>query len=165
MSRMIAMLMADAQTQEAMRSWAIRSGFDIDDGNPFHVTLLATVNEIDAPNGSTSIKPVSVDAVGFEALGANGEVPVIRVDGDGALQIGREFFVRLYGAEPTFAEFKPHVSITYDWNGSFPVLDQLSLPEFPLSFDRLVVEPFDAGEQKSLVPRRSAYTGAHLLYR
>lgn len=164
MNRMIAMLMASPQTQADLRVYAISSGFDIDDGDAFHVTLLATANAIDAPSGNIAIAPVTVAAVGFEALGAEGEVPVIRVDGDEGLQTGREFFVRLFGAEPTFAEFKPHVSLSYDWDG-FPALSDLDLPDFPLVFDRLVVEPFKADQAKSLAPRRPRFLGAHAVYR
>jgi len=161
---MIAMLIASHDTQNALRSYAIRAGFDIDDGFPFHVTLLATANPISAPETDHQIAPVAVEPDGFEALGADGDVPVLRVTSEGALDLAREFFVEVYGAEPTFADFKPHISLSYDWQDG-PELEELDAPDFPLIFDRLVVTEFKP-EQKSLIfPRPRSVFGAHWVYR
>jgi hypothetical protein len=67
----------------------------------------------------------------------------------------REFFVTLYGIQPTFAEFKPHVSLSYSWNGS-PALDDLELPSVPLLFDQMKVKAlksYFALPQRRKVPK------------
>lgn len=173
MNPKIAMLIASTATQSALRAWALRQGFDLttthggreitDDMFDFHVTLLATTNPISAPLADNQIAPIEVEAVGFEALGVDADTPVLTLDASEGLEIARAFFVEVYGAEPTFADFKPHISLSYNWIGE-PALDELDLPAFPLVFDRLVVKDFEI-EQKSRIFRRARPVGAHALYR
>jgi len=164
MQQMIAMLIASQDTQAALRAYAVRSGFDIDDGHDFHVTLLATANPIMAPEADNLIAPVEVMATGFDTLGPDANVPALSLDAHEALVVARAFFVDLYGAEPTYADFKPHVSLSYDWDGE-PPLDGIDLPAFPLIFDRLVVTEFKPEQKAILLRRKSLRVGAHGVYR
>jgi hypothetical protein len=169
----IAMLVASDRTQYAMRIWARAQGFDLtrthggrqitEDMFDFHVTLLATANPISAPATDHRIAALEVEAVGFETLGKDADTPVLSLEAGEALQLAREFFVEVYGAEPTFEDFKPHISLSYNWRG-VPALSDLELPDFPLIFDRLIVTEFEA-EQKALILPRRIVPGAHAVYR
>lgn len=168
------MLIASTETQSALRSWAIRNGFDLtrthggreitDDMFDFHVTLLATANAISAPKTDHQIAAVTVEPVGFAVLGRDEDVPVLSVEANDALKLAREFFVEVYGAEPTFEQFKPHVSLSYNWSGE-PDLADLDLPSFPLVFDRLIVTDFQAEQKSMILPGPRVVPGAHGVYR
>ncbi|WP_072389856.1 DUF2213 domain-containing protein [Hyphomicrobium sp. CS1GBMeth3] len=149
--RRIVMLRATPDTQHALREWAIAQGFDLawsHSGWPqtnwdfdFHVTLLATENAVSIPEGARWIEPVTVEASGFDVFGVDDRVPVLRLADHQTLTAMREFFITSYGAKPTFADFKPHVSLSYKWPGE-PAVDSLAPPPFPLVFDFLVVGLF-----------------------
>lgn len=171
----IAMLAASTETQAAMRSYCLGAGFDLthtfggreitDDMFDFHVTLMATKEPVFIPVTDHVIQAIEVTPTGFEVLGKDEDTPVISLDAAGALQLARDFFLDVYGAEPTFEDFKPHVSLSYNWSGS-PALDEIELPSFPLLFDRLIVTEFKP-EQKSLLLlwHRKRLPGAHAVYR
>ena len=160
------MLVASHDTNNGLRSWAERQGFDLGsdfDGNPrpvdkfdFHITLVASANAVFVPETQHMIEPVEASAVGFDVLGKDREVPVLKLEPSAALVAMREFFIETYGIEPTFADYKPHVSLSYAWDGE-PALEDLELPDVPLVFDQLRVKPLDAPAQKA--------AGAHRLYR
>jgi hypothetical protein len=171
----IAMLAASDETQNALRAWALRAGFDLtrthggreiaDDQFDFHITLLATAEPVFIPQTDHQIEPLHVDRVGFDVLGKDGDVPVLLVQAEGVLGQGRAFFMQFYGAEPTFADFKPHITLSYAWDGD-PALADLEPPSFPLLFDRLIVQDLDPEHKARLMRRQTkAVVGAHGLYR
>lgn len=145
----IVMLVADHDTQNALAAWAEAAGFDQAYGGraitpdmfDFHITLLATADAVSIPETDHLIEPVAVEAVSFDALGPDKDTPVLSLSKDG-LQLLRDYFIETYGAEPIYTDFKPHVSLSYAWDGE-PALEDLELPDFPLVFDRLVVKPFE----------------------
>jgi hypothetical protein len=149
--RRIAMLRATPETQTAMREWATAQGFDLawsHSGWPqttwdfdFHVTLIATENDVSIPEGTRWVEPVTVEPTGFDVFGIDDRVPVLRLADHHALTAMRSFFMTAYGAKPTFDEFKPHVSLSYKWAG-VPDLASISPPPFPLVFDFLIVGAF-----------------------
>ncbi len=144
----IVMLHASADTQRAMRAWAIAQGFDIStsfDGEVqhvedfgFHATIVATNNDVTIPTGEHDIAPATVRATSLALLGDDKDVPVLSLPADGILGDMRQHFVNTYGADPTFPDFKPHLSLSYAWNGA-PAIDGLEVPGFDLVFDRIVV--------------------------
>jgi hypothetical protein len=151
-------LLASDDTDAALRAWATAQGFDLGtdyDGNPrpadrfdFHVTLVASANEVFVPETQHMIRPVGLDAEGFGVLGADRRVPVLKLTPSARLTAMRAFFVETYGLKPTFAEFRPHVSLSYVWPGT-PELDDLELPDVDLVFDQLRVKTL-GGPKKAL---------------
>jgi hypothetical protein len=152
-ARRVVSLHVDAATQEKLRQWCIDAGFDLGwnyDGWPidpdyfrFHVTLLATKNEVEIEDRWQPIGALSVTPAGFAVLGADRRVPVLTLEGNQKLTAMREFFIASFDAEPTFPEFTPHISLSYKWDGA-PDLSKLSPPSFPLTFDALVVAVLEA---------------------
>lgn len=149
--RRIVVLEASWATQERLVEWALANGFDLKwshSGWPqravdfrFHVTILATENEVAIPLTWRSVGPLTLRATGFEVLGDN--TPTIRLEAHDDLTAIRQLFVERFGAVPTHPDFKPHLSLSYRWSGS-PNLDALTLPDFPLVFDSLAVSEFEA---------------------
>jgi hypothetical protein len=143
----IVLLYADHDTQNALTAWAEAAGFDVGGDNPheglaFHVTLLATANDVAIPLTDQMIEPVTATARYFEAMGQDADTPALMLETDDQMLADlRGFYVHAYGAEPTF-DFRPHVSLSYAWQG-VPALEDLEPPDFPLVFDRLVVDVFD----------------------
>jgi hypothetical protein len=144
----IVMLYADAATQANLTAWAEAMGFDLEEGAgtglAFHITLLATANDVAIPLTSHLVEPVVVVPIGVAHLGENEDTPAFTLAENGQLEAMRAHFVDTYGAEPTF-DFLPHVSLSYNWDGE-PDLRDRDLPDFDMVFDRLVVEPFDSGK-------------------
>lgn len=176
--RKVVCLCADHDTQNMLRAFAIDAGFNIAtdyDGNPrnadafdFHVTLVASANEVGLADTQHMIKPVTAQAIGFDVLGVDRRVPVLKLAASDRLSAMRAHFVDTYGIEPTFAEYKPHVSLAYAWDGK-PALEDLALPERPLVFNQLkiaVLKPAPAkGLRAKRAPLQRTVAGAHRLYR
>lgn len=158
-SRKIVVLVASHDTQAGLRAWATAAGFNLAtdyDGNPraaerfdFHVTLVASKNEVFVPETQHVISPIGLDAVGFDVLGVDRQVPVLKLSPSLRLATMRQFFVETYGIEPTFADYKPHVSLAYAWAGT-PALDDIDLPDVPLVFDQLRVKTLSPAPAKGI---------------
>ena len=156
MSRVVIALIASHDTQNMMRSWATAAGFNLStdyDGNPreadrfdFHVTLVASANDVFVPETQHMIRPIGLDGIGFDVLGVDRQVPVLKMAESARLLAMRQFFVETYGIEPTFADYKPHVSLSYAWTGA-PALEDLAPPDEPLFFDQLRVKLFADGKK------------------
>lgn len=160
-SAKIVMLNTSRETGRNLREWAEGLGFnltrthggrDIDAADfDFHTTLIATATRITLPTGEHEIAPFAVAPMSFGVLGKDDGVPVLNLDA-GRLADLRRFYVQAYGAIPTFEDFKPHVSLSYAWSGA-PALDGLSLPDFPLVFDRIIVDEFTPDTGCDAMPR------------
>lgn len=178
-SRKVVVLIASHDTQAALRAFAEQAGFDLGtdyDGNSrdadrfdFHVTLVASANEVFVPETQHMIVPVEVRAIGFDVLGTDRQVPVLKIDVSEQLVAMREFFVATYGIEPTFADYKPHVSLSYAWSGT-PDLSELEVPDIPLTFDQIRVKTLggqkpEKASRPPLIAAKVWVRGAHGLYR
>lgn len=176
MSRKVVALIASHDTQNGLRAWAQRVGFDLSssyggerrdpDRFDFHVTLVSSANPVSMAETQHVVAPVTLAAVGFDVLGVDRQVPALKIAPSETLATARAFFVGMYAIEPTFAEFKPHVSLSYAWDGT-PALAALALPDMPLVFDQLRVKSLDDLPEKSRRPLMLAKRapGAHGLYR
>lgn len=153
-ARRIVMLRASWETQEKLREWAKAQGFDLAwsySGWPqtswsfdFHVTVVASENEVKLADGFYPIDPLTLTASGYEVLGVDREIPTLAIEANATLSAIRSFFVATHGMKPTFPDFKPHVSLSYKWNGEPPIVEMApALPDFPLVFDALMVAIID----------------------
>jgi len=148
----IVMLFADAETQAALEDWAVAQGFDLSRSHggstlgagefDFHCTLFTTANEIRLPVGEWVIDPVMLYATGLDVLGKDDDTPVLLVDVSADLVEDRDDILEETGGEPTFDKWLPHVSLSYAWDGT-PALNDLEPPDFPLTFDTIVVRAFE----------------------
>lgn len=151
-ARRVVTVRASWETQCNLREWAKSYGFDLGwsySGWPqssydfdFHVTIVASANEVAIEDGVRSIDDLRLDPIGFEVLGDN--TPTIVLDANKTLTAIREFFITTFGITPTYAEFKPHISLSYKWNGDPDIRTSApALPDFPLCFDMLQVSRLD----------------------
>lgn len=149
-------LQADYTTRNALRDWAVKSGFDLEwshggwpqhsDHFDFHVTVIYTANAVGLDVGARSLNPLHLKPAAFGGLGENGETPVLLLEASEKLTAIRDLFLSL-GCEPTYLDFAPHLSLSYRWNGS-PALASLTLPDFPLTFDWLVISEVEEDQGK-----------------
>lgn len=139
----------DADTQEKLRNYCDKNGFDLSkdyDGNEqnpedweFHTTIFYTTSKHDLENreipveGSKSVEPIS-----FEMLGHNNDIPVIKVMSDDIKEL-RNFYENEYGMEDEWPDWKPHISLTYNYSGT-DISDTIELPDFSLMFDKIVIK-------------------------
>jgi hypothetical protein len=131
----------------------------------FHCTIACSINDVALPDMDMPIKPLLAMAGGnyglpvradpdsddVPSLMSSGELPPYKVLGENTpvlclwgdqISLIREFFIQNFGINPTYADFKPHISLSYNWNGK-PALKDLP-KEFPfrIEFDRLVIKEF-----------------------
>lgn len=147
-ARKVVVLLADAATQAAMAAWCTANGFDLGasfGGEPrdpaafeFHLTLFATVGPSDLPDMAHGIDPIAVEPMGFDAFGAEQDTPVMLTWSSLRLEDMRAVMLDCAAADPTYPDFRPHVSLSYAWDGT-PDLDSLVVPDMPLVFDRVEV--------------------------
>jgi hypothetical protein len=145
----IIMLKADARSQAAWRSWCVTHGFDVTrsfSGKPiqptefdFHLTLLASTNPITLPASSRSIPPFTLEPCGFTVLGQ--KTPTAVLAPTAYLTDRRDWIITTYGIVPTYPSFRPHISLSYNWDGH-PLLNILPLPP-SITFDRCIVRVFE----------------------
>jgi hypothetical protein len=159
-SRRIVMLRATWETQEALREWAKQYGFDLGwdySGWPqasswfdFHVTVVASANDVKIPDEVRAIDPLTLNPTGYEVLGVDRKVPALTLEPNATLAAIRDFFIKTYGITPTFADFKPHISLSYKWDGSPDIKTSApAFPSFPLVFDLLMVATIDDDKPKA----------------
>lgn len=142
-------LQPDYATRTALRDWAVKAGFDLgwshggwpqhSDNFDFHMTVVVTTNAVNVEPQARSVNPLRTTARSLGTLGDN--TPVLLINSTETLTAIRDLFVGL-GWEPTYPDFVPHVSLSYRWNGE-PALADLALPDFPITFDWLLVAEFD----------------------
>lgn len=147
-SRKVVVLVADAGTNADMRRWCELQGFDLGasfGGEPrdparfkFHVTLFATVGPSALPEQSHPIEYLLLDAIGFDAFGPERRTPVALLAPVPRLVEMREAWLALADAEPTYPEFRPHLTLSYAWDGQ-PALENLPMINLALGFGRLEV--------------------------
>lgn len=162
-ARRVVTLRADWETQDKLRQWAQQQGFDLGwsySGWPqhssnfdFHVTIVASANKVAIDDGVRMIDPITVTPVGYEVMGKG--TPTIRVEADTKMRAIREFFVSTFAIDPTYADWKPHISLSYKWDGQPDIVKITpALPDFPLRFDLLMVAQIDepASSTKDAAP-------------
>lgn len=149
LSRKIVILHPSEQTNRGLNDWARSCGFDLSrsfsgkiiDEFDFHVTVIATENEVDFNNFDSHWPEIVLEPERFFTLGKNNEVPAIKIAHNWRLHGIWSALIQNNGFVPTFPIYLPHISLSYNWSG-LPKLTHLRLPSFPLIFDRMTMEDF-----------------------
>lgn len=146
----IVMLMADADSSDALRRYCLTHGFDITksfsgrDIPPsqfdFHMTLFASKNVVPIPPSTVPIRPITAHGVVCGRIGPS-QTPCIMFPPIPEILDKRQALIDLYGVEPTYPNFIAHVSLSYARQGPIPQVDWLPQPP-PVTFDRLSIEAF-----------------------
>jgi hypothetical protein len=147
----------DTATQVKLRQWCIENGYDLTvdiDGSEqrmedfdFHTTVFFTTNRFRASwRGEFKMlhAPYEAFVVGFEYLGEEENVPVLKVESPNLWAI-RDYFED-YGLEDAWDEWKPHISISYAGkHGGVLPPEPMTLPIFPLLFDTYHIKKAEEG--------------------
>lgn len=137
-----------SESEEALRNWALMSGFDLTskyDGTTqspsefdFHTTIFFSTNFPYVENGVYEVDPFELELDHFELLGKEKNIPVIKINTDNwQLQMLRKGFEDM-GFKDEWPEYKPHISLSYNYNGK-PDLSELTLPPVKVIANRIVV--------------------------
>lgn len=138
----------DAITQRRLREWAKQNGFDLttkyngekqdEKDFDFHTTVFYTTTEHSLPNHMRVIAPGgSAKVVGFEMLGQNKNIPVLKVSSPMINRI-RQHYAETYGMKDEWPNYIAHVSVSY--SKDLPDISKLKLPDFELTFNQIKVE-------------------------
>jgi 2'-5' RNA ligase len=139
----------DDATQKRLRKWATDNGFDLTTGYgggkqnaedfDFHTTIFYTTTEHSLPKYVRTIAPSgTAKVVGFEMLGIDNNIPVLKVESS-TIQRLRKHFEDAYGMKDAWPTFKPHVSLSYA-TSNMPNIKDIKLPTFELTFNQVKVD-------------------------
>ena len=142
-------LYCDEETSQKLREWCDSNGFDLTksyDGKElepgefkFHSTIWHTTSKHHLENGKTKITPVRAEIKSFECLGENNDIPVLKLKSDELVEL-REKYQSEYNMEDQWPDYKPHVSLSYDRRDYTDELNRLTLPDFDVYYDTLVID-------------------------
>jgi len=135
----------DAVTQGYLREYCYDNNFDLSikfDGSKqspenfdFHTTLWYTTTE---HNLSNRRMPVSVTATAshFSLFGPDNNILVIELNSPDIEDL-RNFYGSMYGMKDMWPDFKPHISLCYNYKGDIP---DIPLPDIDLVADVLEIK-------------------------
>ena len=137
----------DNATQKRMREWCLSNGFDLTvkhNGEPqaiykfdFHTTIFYSTSKHRMENGLFHIEPGETKATGFELLGVDKNIPVLKVTSPDILAI-RKYFEEVFQMEDAWDSYKPHISLSYA-KDNLPDTSNIKLPDFPLTYSMMKV--------------------------
>jgi hypothetical protein len=140
----------DDNTQKALREWAISNNLDLTtrysgtsqkvEDFEVHTTIYYSLNHIHMINRVSKLLPSEAFFEGFDFLGYENDIPVMKIENIGVISQIREFFSG-YGIVEEWPSFNPHISLSYARQQIN--LDTLTKPKFDLIFDRVVVEDIE----------------------
>ena len=140
----------DDSTQKDLRKWAISNNIDLTtkysgvsqdvEDFEFHTTIYYSLNPIYMTNRVSKLLSSKAFFEGFDFLGYENDIPVMKIENIGVISQIREFFSG-YGIVEEWPSFNPHISLSYARQNIN--LDALTEPKFDLIFDRVVVEDIE----------------------
>lgn len=138
----------DEDTQIMLRNWCRKNGFSLTtkfDGTEqkeedfdFHTTIFFTTSEHDLKNGLSDVDVSGkIKAVGFDLLGEDHDIPVLKVEGEGLRALRKRY--EDMGMKDAWPDWKPHISLSYD-RQNVPDVRRIKPPTFPISFDKIKID-------------------------
>jgi len=126
--------MRDAKT---LLQWASSQGLtDVTELEDVHTTIHYSKKGNRGTMREAKGKIFTVETAGLELLGENEDILVVRVVSD-ELERLHENLKNNYGLEYDFPEYKPHITIKYDFQGD---INELELPEMELQTTKIHVQ-------------------------
>jgi len=134
-----------------LRRYCLTNGIDIKtnfDGTPiesdsfvFHTTIFYTSNRIKKSIPPyLALRPVPVKPIGFDVFGENKNCLVLKLE-SAPLHKMYEYFADEYGMKSDYPVYKPHITLSYAYDGRPP--ESLDLPTFSLKYDKVLVSDVD----------------------
>ena len=111
-----------------------------DDPSTYHITIIASSTPLPQAN-ELRVNAVQAKADHYELFNTRvgTKCLVLKVSSTKATQLNKLMIQQ--GGVSAFPDYNPHITLCFDYKGDS--IDQLSLPNFPLMFDELVVKPND----------------------
>jgi len=118
-------------TQGYLREFCEQNGFDLSykwDGTrqdpenfEFHTTVWFTTTDHRIKNDTYDCN-IEVRPTNFELFGKNKDILVMEVEGKGLYEI-RESYGRAYNMQDEWPDYRPHITVCYNWKGELPDFD------------------------------------------
>jgi hypothetical protein len=138
----------DEFTQGYLREFCREQGFDLttrfngksqdEEDFDFHTTVFHTTTKHNIDNGAFDIH-MPVTPVGFELFGDNENILVMLIESDGLDDI-RQHYQAEFDMADEWPDFKPHISVCYDYDGELPTFDPQDFLTEPLVAGKLNVK-------------------------
>jgi len=134
-----------AETQRKMRDWCKVNGFPLivgfggetqDESDfDFHTTIFFSTSKHVIANQTMKTVPQIVRPVGFELLGPENDIPVLKVESEGIAFL-RKTYETKFNMKDAWPEYKPHISLSYARSKDYQVAE---LPSFDLIYDEIKI--------------------------
>jgi hypothetical protein len=112
------------------------------DPSEYHTTVIYSRTPVPHAETLSTDTSASGHAYGYEVFPtkAAGKCLVLRVHLPEAVHLNE--FLNQHGATSDYGQYKPHVTVCYEYTGDDDV-SQLPVPPFPFTYDKLTVKPLD----------------------
>lgn len=140
----------DDESQEKLRDWAERNGFDLtlnykgekQDSSDFdfHTTIFYSENEANLRNREIPESSSEVIINGIKMLGEDKDIPVLTISNSGPVKYIRKHFEDL-GLEDKWTKWIPHISVSYAKKNID--IDEVDLPDFRPRFNKIVIKDIE----------------------
>lgn len=132
----------DSKSSKQLYKWAKKNiDGELTPQSQYHVTLIYSRTGIPSAKGETIDLPLKAEAVGWEIFPTQdgGKCLVLRIENPELDEL-HNLYREKYGATYDYDEYKPHVTISYDYKEN-SVPD--TLPDVVLWFDKHTFKPLD----------------------
>lgn len=139
-NRKIVMLYCDDESENRLREFCRVNNIDCSSVDHFHCTVICSTNKVYLENDDFILpETVECNVTGVDLLGPEQNIAVSLLDCPKFLKQIRDYYQIDCRMNPTFIEFKPHISYSYNQRIALGVIDKF---QGPVRFNRLVVTDF-----------------------
>jgi hypothetical protein len=134
-------LKLDAASAKALDDWTTDNNIENPlDPSDYHVTVIYSRKGIPAVEGHEFDLPIVAKVSAFEIFPTQtgNECLVAKVDSKDLTDLHKSIR-KEYGATHDYPEYKPHVTLSYDYKGELPK----DVPDITVTFNKVVVQPLD----------------------
>lgn len=115
------------------------------DRETYHLTIAYSKNPIEDADffkGGIGYRAVALPKC-YTLFSTSGEKPCLVIELEFEWAVKFHNILKKLGASYEYDEYKPHVTICYEYEGDPEEIKSLEIPKFYLFFDKVVVEPLN----------------------
>lgn len=90
------------------------NGMPLNGAFEYHITIYYSKGDSKLADGTYEIEPINISPKGIKMLGPNKDIFTIECVKSKELDVLKDFYNLVYGLKSEWADFIPHISLTYD---------------------------------------------------
>lgn len=131
----------DRQSRKLLEDWVKNHNIpNAADAKQYHTTVVYSRKGIPDVNAYPFELPISAKIKRWDIFPSqNGKKCLVAIIDSGELHDHFTAIHKQYGATYDYPDYKPHITVSYDYTGSTP----RDVPNFPVVFSKVKIEPLD----------------------